>query len=265
VTTARAPGRALVVTWVVFVATVAQLVVATFATGLPQFEDKGFGARLVAYPLLMLLVPAVWVTRRGRRGGTAALPWAGFALLMLPFLVDVTGNTFDLYDRLGWWDDANHLVNWFLLCTGAGLLLRRADVRPAWLLALVVSGIGALLAIGWELGEWYTFIRQGTELGTAYEDTLGDEALGVLGAVLAGLLVARLDARARAAYCDDLERQIAAGIVDERTMYLMNAASAARLQSAARTPLVCGPIDVVTVCVTSASYEPWRTAAVLAP
>ena len=49
------------------------------------------------------------------------------------------------------------------------------------MLGLLVAGIGALLAIGWELGEWYTFIRHGTELDTAYEDTLFDEVLGSLG------------------------------------------------------------------------------------
>jgi hypothetical protein len=48
-----------------------------------------------------------------------------------------------------------------------------------------------VLAIGWELGEWYTFIRRGTELDDAYQDTLGDEALGTLGAFCAALLVAR--------------------------------------------------------------------------
>ena len=53
----------------------------------------------------------------------------------------------------------------------------------------MIAGLGAILAIGWELGEWYTFIRHGTEIDTAYEDTLGDETLGSLGALLAGLLV----------------------------------------------------------------------------
>jgi hypothetical protein len=48
-----------------------------------------------------------------------------------------------------------------------------------------------VLAIGWELGEWYTFIRHGTELDTAYQDTLGDEALGTLGALVAGLVLRR--------------------------------------------------------------------------
>jgi hypothetical protein len=179
----------------VFVLTVAQLAVATFVEGLPQFEGKGFGARLVAYPLMMLLVPAGWVTYQrflGRRGAdTSPLPWAGFALIMAPFLIDVTGNTLDLYDSLGWWDDANHLVNWFLLSAGIGLLLLRAQIRPPWALGLLIAGIGALLAVLWELGEWYTFIRHGTELATAYEDTLFDEVLGTLGGSIAGVLIAR--------------------------------------------------------------------------
>jgi hypothetical protein len=180
----------------VFVATTAQLVVATcFATELAQFEGKGFAARLVAYPLMMLLVPAGWALWGRRHVDPLAMPtpmpWAGFALIMMPFLIDVTGNSANLYDSVGWWDDANHFVNWLLLCGGIGILLLRAHIRPTWSLGLLVAGIGALLAIGWELGEWYAFIRHGTELDTAYTDTLGDEALGCLGAAIAGVLVAR--------------------------------------------------------------------------
>jgi hypothetical protein len=170
--------------------TVAQLAVATFVPGLEQFEGKAFGARLVAYPLMMLLVPAVWVLVRRRRGSDAPLPWAGFGWIMAPFLVDVTGNTLDLYDRIWWWDDANHAVNWFMLGLGAGLLLERGDVRPRWALGLLVAGLGALLAIGWEVGEWWAFIRHGTELDTAYTDTLGDEVLGTLGSAVAGVVIA---------------------------------------------------------------------------
>jgi hypothetical protein len=178
------------VTIALLVLTVAQLAVATFVPGLEQFEGKAFGARLVAYPLLMLLVPAVWVAVRRLRGSDAPLPWAGFAWIMLPFLVDVTGNTLDLYDRIWWWDDANHFANWVFLGLGAGLLLERGGVRPRWALGLLVAGLGAILAIGWELGEWWAFIRHGTELDTAYTDTLGDEALGTLGAAVAGVIIA---------------------------------------------------------------------------
>jgi hypothetical protein len=173
----------------VLVLTVAQLAVAEWVPGIERFADKAFGARLIAYPLLMLVTPAIWWLVVRRRDAAARPPWGAFTLVMLPFLVDVTGNSFDLYDALVWWDDLNHFANWFLLCAGLGLILCAGLPRP-WATVLVVTGLGAVLAICWELGEWWTFIRHGTELDTAYEDTLGDEALGTLGAFLAGLLVA---------------------------------------------------------------------------
>jgi hypothetical protein len=195
--TTRHRSTAAVATAVIFVLTVAQLLVATVAgDDLEQFAGKGFGARLVAYPLLMLVVPALWLLRRRQRSrGIADVPWTAFALVMAPFLVDVTGNTLNLYDALVWWDDANHFVNWALLCSGLGLLLARVAWSPPWALAVAVLALGSVLALCWELGEWYTFIRHGTEIETAYEDTLADQALGTLGAVVAGLLVGRLAPR----------------------------------------------------------------------
>lgn len=169
--------------------TVGQLAIAEWVPGIDRFADKAFGARLVAYPLLMLLAPFLWWLVTRRREPRPAPPYGAFALIMAPFLIDVTGNSLDLYDAVTWWDDANHFVNWFLLLTGIGLLVC-GPVRPAWAVVAVLAGLGAVLAIGWELGEWYTFIRHGTEIDTAYEDTLGDETLGTLGALGAGLVVA---------------------------------------------------------------------------
>jgi hypothetical protein len=177
----------------IFVATVVQLTVATFATGLPQFAGKGFAARLALYPVMMLLVPvAYWLVRRRRAGGVPPmrvqpLPWTAIAFLMAPFLVDVSGNSANLYNAVTWWDDVNHFVNWLVLCIGVGLLLSAVRIRPLWVLPALVTGLGALMAIVWEIGEYFAFIRGGTELSTAYQDTLGDEALGSLGAAVAGL------------------------------------------------------------------------------
>ena len=167
--------------------TVAQLAVAEFVPGIERFEDKAFGARLIAYPLMMLATPVTWWLARGRRTRERP-PYVAFALIMLPFLIDVTGNSLDLYDTVEWWDDANHYVNWLLLLAGLGLLIA-GSVRPDWAMVLLVTGLGAVVAIGWELGEWFTFIRHGTELDTAYEDTLGDLALGTLGSLTAGLVL----------------------------------------------------------------------------
>jgi hypothetical protein len=174
----------------VLLATVAQLAVATFVPGIERFEDKAFGARLAAYPVMMLLVPALWWLVVKRPHPEAEPPYVAFALVMLGFLVDTTGNSLDLYDTVVWWDDANHFVNWFFLLAGIGLIIAR-DLRPRWAQVLLVTGLGCLLALGWEIGEWYTFIRHGTELDTAYEDTLGDMTLGTCGAFLAALVVAR--------------------------------------------------------------------------
>jgi drug/metabolite transporter superfamily protein YnfA len=178
----------------VLVATVAQLAVATFVPGIERFADKAFGARLAAYPVMMLVVPAIWWLTVKRRRPDAAPPYVAFALVMLGFLVDTTGNSFDLYDSVTWWDDMNHFVNWFFLLSGIGLIIAR-HLEPRWAQVLLVTGLGCLLALGWELGEWYTFIRHGTELDTAYEDTLGDLTLGSSGAFLAALLVARVSSR----------------------------------------------------------------------
>lgn len=178
----------------VLLLTVAQLAVATFVPGIDRFADKAFGARLAAYPVMMLLVPALWWLVVKRRDPEAEPPHVAFALVMLGFLVDTTGNSLDLYDTVTWWDDSNHFVNWFFLLAGLGLIIAR-DLRPRWAQLLLITGLGCLLALGWELGEWYTFIRHGTELDTAYEDTLGDMTLGTLGAFLGALVVARVASR----------------------------------------------------------------------
>ena len=175
--------------------TVAQLLVLALAPDMEQAEEKGFGARLAFYPLLMLLAPTVWALVRWLRSSTAPMPWTPFALMMSPFLVDVTGNTLDLYDQVPWWDDANHFGNWVLLCCGLGLLMLQARMTPPWALGITVTGAGAVLAILWELGEWWTFIRHGTERRTAYEDTLADETLGTLGGAVAAVIITRVGRR----------------------------------------------------------------------
>ncbi|MEO8105876.1 MAG: hypothetical protein ABI720_01035 [Actinomycetes bacterium] len=180
-----ARDRAIALT--IFGLTVAQLAVAAFVPGLDQFEGKAFGARLIAYPLMMLIVPGIYWWWAKRQSPRPLTPWAAYAFVWAPFLIDVTGNTLDLYDAVVWWDDANHFVNWFLLAAGAGLILSRTTELPPWALGWLTVGIGAILAITWELGEWYAFIRHGTELATAYEDTLFDEVLGTMGAGVAGI------------------------------------------------------------------------------
>lgn len=122
--------------------TVGQLAVAEWVPGIDRFADKAFGARLIAYPLLMLVTPAIWwlVVRRRDPVTRTRPPYGAFTLVMLPFLVDVTGNSLDLYDAVVWWDDLNHFANWLLLGAGLGLILC-ANVRPRWAIVLLVTGL----------------------------------------------------------------------------------------------------------------------------
>ena len=150
---------------------------------LERFEGKAFGWRLVGYSIAALVVPAIWAAR-GRR---PPYPFAADTLFVLPFLVDTVGNALDLYDTIGWWDDANHFVNWAFLSGAAAVALLRTRLERLALFGLVV-GFGGVTAILWELGEYIAFIRDSPELATAYTDTLGDMALGLCGATLAATL-----------------------------------------------------------------------------
>ena len=77
---------------------------------------------------------------------------------ILPFFIDTAGNALDLYDTIEWWDDANHLVNWAILTAGAAVALTYLPLGRLNRFALGV-GFGAVTAIGWELAEYITFIK----------------------------------------------------------------------------------------------------------
>lgn len=164
----------------------ALMAVVVFFPDLEGFAGKAPLVRALTYPLAGLVVPIGWWLR-GRRG---PYPHWADGFIGLPFVVDLAGNVPDLYDRLSWWDDANHFWNWALLCIGVGLLLRRSPrINDRWILAGLVSGFGALAIVIWEFGEYWAFIRTSSELDTAYTDTLGDLMLSSGGGCFAGVLL----------------------------------------------------------------------------
>ena len=154
--------------------------------GLERFEEKGFGWRLLWYPIAVLALPVCWrLFARGR-----PYPYAADLLLTLPFLIDVMGNVLDLYDTIDWWDDVNHFANWLLLSLGMGVLLLRTQLQPIVLAGLVLA-FGSALAIVWELGEYLTFIRTNEEeFASAYTDTLADLTFDLCGALIAATVTA---------------------------------------------------------------------------
>lgn len=166
--------------------TIALLALALAAPELPQFQGKAFEGRALVYPFALAVLPAIWLIFWRRR---YPFPVVSDILLGLPFLIDMAGNALNLYDAVEWWDDANHLVNWALHTAAIAFLLRVSSLKP-WARAAVAIGWAATTAILWELGEYVAFVPNSPEAATAYVDTLGDLALGLLGGTVAAVAIA---------------------------------------------------------------------------
>ena len=156
--------------------------------GLERFEEKGFGWRLLWYPIAVLALPVLWYVLKK----SGPYPYLADVLITIPFFVDVMGNVLNLYDTIDWWDDVNHFANWVFLSLGVGVLLLRTAFQPIALAGFVLA-FGASLAILWELGEYLTFIRTNEdEFATAYTDTLGDLTFDLVGALIAAGITYRM-------------------------------------------------------------------------
>lgn len=161
-----------------------------------NLEGKAPVARAVTYPMLALVVPVLHARRVLRSGGRVAgdvardhpYPWGADLLVTVPAFSDLLGNRLDLYDRVTWFDDAIHLTNTAALSVGV-LVLTGATAAPLLRRLEVAVAAGLTLSLVWELWEYHAFVTRSAESSTAYADTLGDLALGWVGAVLAAGLV----------------------------------------------------------------------------
>jgi hypothetical protein len=153
----------------------------------------------VAYPLLVAILPTVWVWQRHRRAGRAVSSYPSLPafLITVPFVVDLTGNALDFYDRIDVFDDACHLVNWATLSLAVGIALVGNPSLPSWAVAGLCTGFGATTAVLWEIGEYGAFVTNTPERFTLYRDTMADLALGLLGSAVAGLICLALTRRRR--------------------------------------------------------------------
>lgn len=182
------PRGALAVDLGVKVATVALLAWAVLSPELPQFQGKAFTGRAVAYPVALLALPVLWWLFARRR---IPFPVVPDILIGLPFLIDVAGNALNLYDTIDVWDDLNHLVNWGLHTAAIGLLLRYGGWGRPTRIVLAFAWV-VTTAVLWEFAEFATFVRDSPEAATAYADTLGDLALGMVGGLVAAIVTSRL-------------------------------------------------------------------------
>lgn len=164
------------------------LVMSLLFPDLGNVEDKAAGLRAIGYPMLTFTVPVVWWVLWRER---ASFPWVADLMITSTCFTDTLGNRLDLYDSVVWFDDLMHLMNTGLL-TAAVLVLtmRHRSTLTAVLERSLAFGVTA--AVGWEIAEYFAFISKSSERRHAYADTLGDLALGSLGAVIAGVVVHRL-------------------------------------------------------------------------
>lgn len=142
--------------------------------------------------ILALATPALMLPRAlGMRGGVDLA-------IGVTVLVAAASNVFDLYRSVPGWDLVVHFV-----CTGAiaatgYLVLARLRIVPAQdspefrrrMPVVLCTILGLAVSAVWEMIEWAgrTFVTD--EIFVTYEDTIGDMALGGLGALAAGVLVA---------------------------------------------------------------------------
>lgn len=103
-----------------------------------------------------------------------------------------------LYERIWWLDILAHLVLTALLAGAAGAVLRRAQMTPSgdaprgrWGIVITTTGVGAILAVLWEVAEWIGYLYIDPRIDVAPGDTIGDLVAGLVGAAAAGVLLAR--------------------------------------------------------------------------
>ena len=131
---------------------------------------------------------------------------AGVLAFVLPgllLLVAGWSNVLDLYTRIAWWDVLVHFactgviaVLLYLLLATAGLVVDPSDPRFTLATGVVLTAtLGLALSAVWEMVEWigHTFIS--SEIFVEYDDTIGDMAMGGLGAVIGGIVLARVPLR----------------------------------------------------------------------
>ncbi|MEH6621282.1 MULTISPECIES: hypothetical protein [Dietzia] len=145
-------------------------------------------AAIVAFTLPALMLP--------RFIGMRA--WADISV-STALLVAAWSNVVDLYRVLRWWDVPVHVVlaGWmavvaYLFLAHRGIV-RSPDARGFTTAGGIVLTTVLGLALGalWEMVEWFGYAFLTDDIYVTYGDTVGDMAAGGLGALVAGVLMAR--------------------------------------------------------------------------
>lgn len=124
----------------------------------------------------------------------AQLPGALQVLTGTTLVVGAWGATLDWYVSVPHLDLVVHVLANGLLAGITVVAMHRWRVLPERLprtgTVVVTTSVGALLAVLWEIGEWWGHTWLDDAIGVGYDDTVGDLAAALLGSLVAGLVMA---------------------------------------------------------------------------
>lgn len=159
--------------------------VASLAIGLPAYGP-------VAGAVFFLVVGGTVVPR------VAAAPAALDVTYCATILVAAWAAVLDWYVAVPWLDVVVHaaatgliaaLVQWVLVRVGMASAVGSELRYPRSAVVVLTAATGTALAVVWELGEWFGHTYLDSRIQVGYDDTVGDLAAGMVGALVAGVLL----------------------------------------------------------------------------
>ncbi|MCR6030662.1 hypothetical protein GGQ22_04295 [Nocardioides sp. zg-579] len=125
-------------------------------------------------------------------------PGALDATYCLTILVAAWAAVLDWYLAVPWLDVVVHaaatgliaaLVQFVLVRVGMASAAETALRLPRSAVMVMTTATGTTLAVVWELGEWFGHTYLDSRIQVGYDDTMGDLAAGMVGALVAGVLL----------------------------------------------------------------------------
>lgn len=136
------------------------------------------------------------------------LPHVLDTLYVVALLVAGWSSVLDLYETVTGWDLVVHVLATGVIAVVAYDAVVRLAVVPAPEdatttaqrigVVVVTAGLGSLLGIAWEIGEWWGNAYLDPTIGVGYEDTVSDLAAGAFGSALAAVVMLAVARRRRA-------------------------------------------------------------------
>jgi hypothetical protein len=153
-----------------------------------RFQGKGIAMRnALVLGAFSTFLPLLYRRNKARRG----FPWGADAMLISVPVVDMAGNSFDLYNDTDWFDVLAHLYG---NVVGSSLLMLAMEGRnrePRLVRWVVAAGGATFLHVWLEIQEYWTDVFLKTQNVESLEDTEGDILMGACGAIM-GVALAEL-------------------------------------------------------------------------